>query len=481
MSAGILELNGLFLLSGVALLAGLRGWRSWLEFLDELGLAFMLGIGSICVLATLTLVAGAGLSTATILGLVAFEVAAGFALLAWRKRPLPRRLGPLPRRSLGTLFAIVAALGAIGILVAMLRLAWVAPMGGGDSFQFWVPKAKVIYFFGTIDTSKFTSLTSPRYPLLVPALQAMDFRLMGSAYGPELALQYWFLFCGFAFAAASLLRRIVPAWLAWGSVALISTIPELDGRMINAQADWALDVFYGLAAITAMVWLQRHEHWLLGVYATFAAATIATKQEGLLMIGCFVFGLLVATVPRRRTVWLPFVGASLLAYVANLPWRIWWSVRDLPVTLPTMGPEGLLHHFSRLWPSLRLILELTFSYEHWLAFVPLAIVAALAALTLRGQPRETALTFLVAVVGLVGGFTYVLWDDLTYVLDEHQSATPMPRAVGSIVILATAFAPILIDSLLRTSPVAAETRGAEERPRARGTPFRRTRPSRAPG
>ena len=142
-------------------------------------------------------------------------------------------------------------------------------------------------------------------------------------------------------------------------------------------------------------------------------------------------------------------GASLLAYSINLPWRIWWGVKHLPVTLPTMGATGLLHHIGRLWPSLWLILRLTFAYEHWLAFVPLAIFAALASIMLRGQPRETAVMFLVALVGLIAGFTYVLWDDLTYVLDTHQASTPMPRAVGSIVILATVLAPLLIEPLVR--------------------------------
>jgi branched-subunit amino acid transport protein len=446
--AGILELNGLFLVGGISLLAGLRGWGTWLELVEELGLAFMLGVSSVCVLATLALVAGAGLSTLTILLLVLIDVAVGVALCAWRDRPLPRRFGRLPRRSRGTVAAIVAAAASIAILVAMLRLAWVAPMGGGDSFEFWVPKAKVIYFFGTIDTTKFTSLTSPRYPLLVPALLAMDFRFMGSAYGPELGLQYWFLFCGFTLGAATLLRRIVPAWLSWGFIALAGTIPELDTRMLNAQADWALDVFYGLAAITAIVWLRRREPWLLGVYATFTAATIATKQEGLLIIGCFVLGLLAATVRRWRLVWPQLICATLVGYAANLPWRIWWGIRDLPVTLPTMGINGLADHIGRVWPSLWLVLRLTFAYEHWLAFVPLAILAALVAITGRGQSRETAVTYLVATVALFAGFTYILWDDVTYVLDEHQSSTPVPRAVGSIVILATVFAPILIDCLL---------------------------------
>ncbi len=44
---GVVLLNLLFLGAGVALLAGLRGWRSWLDLLDTLGLAFVLGTCSV--------------------------------------------------------------------------------------------------------------------------------------------------------------------------------------------------------------------------------------------------------------------------------------------------------------------------------------------------------------------------------------------------------------------------------------------------
>jgi hypothetical protein len=95
-----------------------------------------------------------------------------------------------------------------------------------------------------------------------------------------------------------------------------------------------------------------------------------------------------------------------------------------------------------------LVLRLAFAYDHWLDFIPLALVAALAGLTLRGRPRETATTFLLTGAATVAGFTYILWDDLTYVLDERQSSTPMPRAVGSIALLSIVVLPLLIHPLL---------------------------------
>ena len=81
--------------------------------------------------------------------------------------------------------------------------------------------------------------------------------------------------------------------------------------------------------------------------------------------------------------------------------------------------------------------------------MPIALAAAIAATTLPGVARETAIAYITTAAAVVAGFTYILWDDLTYVLDEHQSTTPIPRAVGSIVLLSTVLAPLLIQPLLR--------------------------------
>ncbi len=457
---GVLELNALFLVSGLALLWGLRGWRSWLELFDSLGLALVLGLSAVSVLATLVLIAGGGLPTGTILGLCAGVTVAGSALAAAKRRPLPRELGRLRLLSPGTLVAAGIATGTVAILVAFFQVARVMPLGGGDSFEFWVPKAKIIYFFGSIDSQLFTTLPGPRYPLLVPALQAMNFRFMGSAYAPELAAQYWLLYAGFVFAAAMLLRRLVPAWLAWLFVGLTGVIPELDGRLLGSQADWTLDMFFALTALLAISWLRTREPWLLAAGGVVLAAAIATKQEGLLIAGCLGVGIAAATTRAWRSTWPPLIGVGLAAYAVNLPWRLWWGTRSLPAVLPTGGVHELVTHLGRIWPSLHLVLRLLFRYDLWLAFVPLALAAAAAGLTVSGITRETAVIYLVTCTLCVAGFTWILWNDLTYTLDEHQSSTPIPRAVGSIVLFSTVLAPLLIEPLLRRRPRAsAFTRG----------------------
>jgi hypothetical protein len=446
---GIVLLNLLFMGTGLALLAGLRSWETWIELLDSLGLALIVGTCAVGVLATLILIAGAGLPLGTILGLAAFVAAVGIALARVRRRVLPRRFGSLPPLSAGTIAACVGAVGTLAILVALFRLARVMPLGGGDSFENWVPRAKVIYFFGKIDTPLFTGLGGPRYPILVPTLQAMDFRFMGTAFGPDLAIQYWFLYAGFVFGAFSLLRRLAPAWLAWLFIALTGVLPNLIGRVLHAQADWALDLPFALSALLVVAWLRERQSWQLVCFGILIAAEIATKQEGLLLVGCLYAGIAAASFRDWRRAWPPVAIVGAAAYLVNLPWRIWWGERRLPPVLPTVGPGDLLSHLHRGWLSLHLILRLVFNYEMWFGVVPIALIAALAALTAGRRAREAAVLYLVTAGAAVAGFTYILWDDFTYVLDEHQSSTPMPRAVGSIVLLSTVLAPVLIAPLLR--------------------------------
>jgi hypothetical protein len=43
---------------------------------------------------------------------------------------------------------------------------------------------------------------------------------------------------------------------------------------------------------------------------------------------------------------------------------------------------------------------------------------------------------------------WILWSDPGLTLDTHNSSTPIPRAVGSLVLLSAALAPLLIEPLL---------------------------------
>lgn len=446
--SGILLLNVCFALAGFALLFALRGFDSWLDLLELGGVALVLGLATVSLLATFVLVAGGGLSAPLALGLIAVPLAGGVAVARARGRRLPRALGALPRLTPGTAAALLAAGLTLVMLVALFRVARVTPLEGADSWEFWVPKAKVIYFKGGIDNSIFPTLANGSYPLLVPALLALDFRFMGSAFAPELAVQYWLLYAGFVFAAAALLRRSVPAWLAWLFVSFSSVVPMLDQRVIDAQADWILDILFALSALVCVGWLRAREPWQLAAFALLDAALVAAKREGLLLAVCLAAGALAGSRRSWRRSWPPILAVTALAYLVEIPWQLWWHARHLTSDVPLGGFAigQLLSHLSRIWPSLEHVLRLQFSTPMWLLAVPIALVASAACLTLAPPARDDAVLYLTTCLLSIAGFTWIGWSDPTAIISGAQD--PIPRVVGSVALFSVVLAPLLIAPLL---------------------------------
>jgi len=455
--SGILLLNALFLVAGAGLLWGLRGWGSWSEVVRLGGVAYMLGVAAAGVGATLVLVAGGGLSTAAILGLTLGIALAGVSAGIVRKRPLPRapRLSiraRLPLTLEGYLTVFLAAVVFV-LLVDLFRSAYHEPLISWDAWAFWVPKAKAIYFFGGLDEQLFRSLPGPSYPLLVPALDAMDFRLMGTPDTSMLAVQYWFLFAGFSLAAAGMLQRIARPALTWLFIATAAVLPELDHRLLQQLGDWPLDIFFALGALALVCWLQTDASWFLGVYTIMTAAMFATKREGQLLGACLVGGALAATVWRRRRASLSILGLTLVAYAVNIPWRLWWTSRGLTPDTPDGGLGQMTANSDRILPGLRLVAQLLFNPHLWLVATPVVIAAAL--IGLASKERGVPIFYLVTGILAIVGFAWIIWSIPSLPISTKPSLTPIPRAVGAIALLSVALAPVLLSLLLRPAKDAA--------------------------
>src|SRR5919204_3242594 len=232
--AGIVAAQALFLVAGIGILWALQRFRTWADVLRAAGLAYLLGVATVGVLATLVLVAGGGVGIAVVLALALGVFALGGVAARIRRHGVPHAHGfTRPVATPETLFAAAVALLTAAVLFAFYRVARHQGLVAWDAWAFWVPKAKGIYFFGGLDDRLFHQLTHPSYPLLVPAVQALDFRLIGSADAGAIALQYWFLLVGFVLAAWFLLRPLVRPALVWPFLALAAVLPELDKRMIN--------------------------------------------------------------------------------------------------------------------------------------------------------------------------------------------------------------------------------------------------------
>ena len=360
------------------------------------GLAYLLGVALMGVTLSIELVLGIPFSFATI---VLTGAALALAAVALR-RPLARWRPELPdTRAQGV--ALVALAGAALVVVyleALFRSARLSSLSAWDAWAFWVPKAKAIYFFGGLDEQFFRELANPSYPPLVPALEASAFHFMGSADVVTLHVQFWFFACGFAAAVAGLLAPRVSPYVLWPCIVLVLVTPRVVGRNLDPQADFLLDYFFALAALLVALWLVDREPWLLATASIFMAAALMTKREGQLLVACVVVAGAVASWRQWRYAWPRLALVAGVAVAALVPWRIWFSSRDLTGDLPSAGALALFHNFDRGWPAFQSAVTTLFDYDLWLVVVPLVGVGVLLAYLAGARTLPTYALTLYALV-----------------------------------------------------------------------------------
>jgi hypothetical protein len=454
---GLAVLNAFVLGAGAGLLWGIRGWRSWVELVRLSGLAYMLGVAGLGVALVVELVVGVPFGLATVL-LTCVVLAAG-GLVAGR---LLRRPRPTARdgdsRGLGL---VAVAFGAVVVvyLEALFRAGRLASLSNWDGWAFWVPKAKAIYYFGGLDEQFFRELANPSYPPLIPALEASAFELMGSADVVTLHVQFWCFLAGFVAAVVGLLAPRVPALLLWPFLLLVLVAPRVVARTLEPQADFLLDYFFALAALLVALWLLEQRPWQLVAASLFLSAAVLTKREGQLLAACVLVAALAASWGTKRSAWPRLAAAGACVLVLALPWRIWFTSRELTGDLPGTGVLGLFDYLDRPWPAFRSVLRAVGDYDLWLLVLPLAAVAVVLAFVAgaRVLPTYAALVYGLATAG----FVWVLWSftelELPFVQDE--GVNPIVRLTGSLVVLSAALVPLLLDAAWR----GAERPAVEER------------------
>jgi hypothetical protein len=452
---GLAAFNVFLLGVGITTLAALRGWRTWHDIVRIGGLAYLLGVALMGVTLSIELVLRIPFSFATI---VLTGAALALAAVALR-RPLARWRPELPdTRAQGvTLVALAGVALVVVYLEALFRSARLSSLSAWDAWAFWVPKAKAIYFFGGLDEQFFRELANPSYPPLVPALEAAAFHFMGSADVVTLHVQFWFFACGFAAAVAGLLAPRVSPYILWPCIVLVLVTPRVVGRNLDPQADFLLDYFFALAALLVALWLVDREPWLLATASIFMAGALMTKREGQLLVACVVVAGAVASWRRWRYAWPRLGLVAGVAVAALVPWRIWFSSRDLTGDLPSAGALALFHNFDRGWPAFQSAVTTLFDYDLWLVVVPLVGVGVILAFLAGARTLPTyALTLYTLVLA---GLVWVLWSftelELPFVQDE--GVNPIVRLSASLVVASAAILPLLLDAAWRGShPSAGE-------------------------
>jgi len=434
---GLFVANAAFFAAGAGLVR-LFGWR----LRTHPGLAYMSGVASVGVLSTLMLMAGLALRWWQVLILCALLASLG---LVNRERPEPAG-GKTDRR-------LAVPLGGLlgGYLVVLFAQCLFQPLNSWDAWAKWTMKARAIVLLGGLDTSVFANHAYQPlvldYPMLIPGLEAMDFRFMGRLDTMVIHVQFWLLLVGFLVAAYELLHDRVPQSLLWPSLLLVGTAPALAENLTSAYGDAPVAFFFALAAIAAWRYLvtgERRSLWFMGL---IAGAAVATKPEGSpFVLGLFLL-LIVFSLARRRPL-VPLIWPAAWCLVSIVPWRIWISDHGIRSSTPIgkgLDPGYLVDRFDRVWPSVRTIVEKSFDGD-WLAIVPIALVAGLALLAWRRS--WSAPVFVGGLLAIV--FLSLLWaywvqrPGLHYLLSTSAS-----RTVTSLVVVAGIFIPIIGAELLR--------------------------------
>jgi hypothetical protein len=355
-----------------------------------------------------------------------------------RKSPSGASLGI--RKSVYVAAVGIAAAGVV--LEAFFRTARLAGLYEWDAWSFWIPKAQAIYFFGELDVEILRTLPGSSYPPLVPVLDSAVFHVMGAPDVVTLHVQYWLFGVAFVWALAGLLAGRVPAWILWPFVLLPLMAPRIGPRIQTAEADFLLQYLFVLAALLVALWILDRERWRLVVATALMSGMVLTKREGLLLSAALVVAALLTTVRTWRATWPALGLVALVVAVVAAPWRIWYIAHDVGVESPTSGGFDPTENTARLWPSLRLALDVLFSSNYWNVIIPVAIGALVLAALVRAYSLAVYFGALLGLVTLGGG--WITWAIPELPITQELGGNPIVRFMGAAALLCAAAAPLLL-------------------------------------
>ena len=132
----------------------------------------------------------------------------------------------------------------------------VKPLLESDGWEIWATRARALYEFGHPAAPVFTDPIYPalQHPLLLPGLEAVDFRFMGAFDGTLVHLQLLGLAIGFVGGAWTLLRGTTRPMLLAATLLALVTAPTFFNQLQTNYADIPLAMFIalGVAALATL-------------------------------------------------------------------------------------------------------------------------------------------------------------------------------------------------------------------------------------
>jgi hypothetical protein len=465
-----------FLFAGYGLLAGAGALSGALwPAVGAVGLAYMAGLAATMMVAIALAVLGVAVHVVTFALISLVVGATGIALALRRAGPRWRPHRPAVTGGRWTVERVVVAVILVALLVvAVLGYRWARPMPltAWDAWSIWARKATILLDYGRLPSGFFGSSVystmHPDYPLLVPMLESLWFRVLGSADTQSLHVEFWIMLVAGLGAAAHLARPVTRAAIALPIAGFIAVIPSVTQQLMTLYADIPMAILLLLGVLALGRWIAERTTALLVLAVLFLGAAANTKNEGLtaaisaLVAAGLVIG---AGAPRgRRLAQLrPLLIAAAAFAVTVAPWRLWLAAHHITGDMPIgqgLDPSYLSGRLSRLSPTFPALYD-QLTASTWNLLLPLGLAVALACLTLRWARRPAAFYLLTGV----GIFVTLLW---AYVINPNEITwyltTSVARTVDGIMFVAGAALLQLTGLLLRGRPQAAEPAVRELRP-----------------
>ncbi|MGH3009072.1 MAG: hypothetical protein ACRDLM_06645 [Gaiellaceae bacterium] len=448
--AGLVLANACFFAAGLGIVR-LLGWR----LRRHLGIAYMAGIGTVGVLSTLLLLAGLALQWWEVLVLCALLASLGLV-------PREREEDVPPRPAWRIALPAGGLLG--GYLVVLFVQCLYQPLNTWDAWSDWTMKARALVLLGGLKASLFGNHAYASlhldYPVLMPAVEAIDFHFMGRLDPQVIHVQFWLLLAGFLVALYELLRDRVPQTLLWPTLLVIGIAPGLVENLTSGDADMPVAIFFSLAAAAAWRHLVTGERRSVWLFALMAGAALATKVEGEVFVGTLFVLLLVFVLVTRRPL-IPLAAPLGWCLISIVPWQIWISRHGIHSVTPlrqTLSPSYLSSRTDRIGPWLHWLVRQAVNGD-WLAILPIAAAVGLAVLILRrGWPQAI---FPVAVI--VAIWLGLTWGYVARPLGiEEILQVAGRRTLSTLILVAAVFLPVLGAALSRAQP-SGEQRPASAR------------------
>ena len=427
---------GLGLTRGVGLWTGSRGALSWLP------VAYMVGVGTVGIAAELALIAG--------LSLQLWQIALGCCVLASVGAVL-RRDRDEPGPDIGWISFSgqrILAIG-LGVLLALLLVETAfQALDTWDAWAMWTMKARALVLLNGLDPSLFANAAyAPHidYPLLLPALQAIDFRAMASLNTQVIHLQSALLLVGWVTASARLLSGRAERLTVLPALGLALVAPATLTLIEEGYADIPGALFMALAALCAWLYLEEPSLRWAALVAVFATAGASTKREA----WTFALGLFVVTLiyGARRKVPLGPLVAGLVLFVFTIgSWLAWLASNgvsghdDEPIG-KTLDPGYLAGRVDRAFKAVYWLANYSLRPSLWLIGLPLTLIVAVIAVK-TGNGRSVALFLLPLLAVEYAALVWAFWISRPAI--GWHLAHAAPRVVSTPIFVAVTFLPLLL-------------------------------------